>query len=416
MINQSGLFNANVVSQTLTQTGAINASVQKGFGFVYSVILDENHPFIKNSNGTNGVEYIGAIQFRYSGDNASDDTNLSVALPFDKNLKSIPVKNETVEIYTNAGAVLYRRIGKDLTPNINSDQKAITRHFGEKTKLTDKKEEYNKVIETGIPKTNVNESVQLDGYGDYFKKEGGIHKLKLYEGDMLFESRFGQSIRFSGYNNQNKVFSPTTIIRNGESEITRKKPIGQSILEDVNLDGSIIAMSSKEQELPFKPGTVSETGISDFTTKPSSFVGYPQKLNGDQILINSGRIILSAKNAEMIFYSKKNYGFISDGGLSIDNAGGIDINVGNNISIITNSRDVGFFTGGGSIFLGDSELEPLVKGGKLVELLADLIDEIVAQQYLTPSGPTKIGPENLKKFGSIKQRLNDVLSKVNQTA
>ena len=416
MINQPSLYNANVVAQTLTQTGPITPSVKKGFGFVYDIILDETHPDAKVN--PNGVSLIGAIKFRYSDDVASDDTNLSIAFPFDKNIKSLPIKNETVEIYKgNGGSTFYRRIGQEVSPNVNSDDKAINKHYGEKSQLKDKKENYNRVAQTGITKTNAKETIQLDGFGKYFRPERGIHKLKLYEGDFLIETRFGQSIRFSGYNNLQNVFSPTIIIRNSESDITRtKKPITESINEDVNLDGSVIALTSKEYQLDFKPGNVSETGVSDFQTKPSSFVGYPQKLNGDQILLNSGRIILSAKNGEMIFYSKKNYGFISDGGLSIDNAGGIDINVGNNISVITNDRDVAFFTGNGSIFLGNTGLEPMVKGQQLVDILSEIIDAIVAQQYLTPSGPTKIGPENVQKFGSIKQKLNNILSKLNQTS
>ena len=49
-----------------------------------------------------------------------------------------------------------------------------------------------------------------------------IHKLKLYEGDTILESRFGdQSIRFSGYNNDDNTFSPTIIIRNRESDPSR---------------------------------------------------------------------------------------------------------------------------------------------------------------------------------------------------
>jgi hypothetical protein len=66
--------------------------------------------------------------------------------------------------------------------------------------------------------------------------------------------------------------------------------------------------------------------------------------------------------------------------------------------------------------LGSQGLEPLVKGQTLVDILGELIDTIVAQQYLTPSGPTKIGPENVPKFASIKSKLNSMLSKLNQTA
>ena len=58
----------------------------------------------------------------------------------------------------------------------------------------------------------------------------------------------------------------------------------------------------------------------------------------------------------------------------------------------------------------------MVKGQQLVDLLAELIDAIVAQNYLTPSGPTKIGPENVPAFRSIKSKLNNILSKLNQTS
>jgi hypothetical protein len=168
--------------------------------------------------------------------------------------------------------------------------------------------------------------------------------------------------------------------------------------------------------LGFQPGTIDDNGKSDFVTKPQSFGDYPSKLIGDQILINSGRVIISAKNAEMIFYAKKNYGFISDGALSIDNKLGIDVSVGDNINVVTNDRDIVMFTGNGSIFLGSKELEPIVKGQQLVDILSELIDAITLQQYLTPSGPTKVGPENLSDFGAIKSKLNNILSKLNQTA
>ena len=410
------LQNSNVVSTQITQTGPITPSVSKGFGFVYSVILDETHPVIKNSNGSKKVSYIGAIEYRFANDVASDDENLPIAFPFDKTFKNLPVKNENVEIYQNGSVAMYRRIGQDITPNINSDQKAITKHYGEKTKLDNKGQEYGNVEKTGITKTNASPTQQLDGFGNYFKTEKGIHKLKMYEGDSLYESRFGQSIRFSGYNNPKNIFSPTIIIRNGESQITRKKSVEEAVLEDVNKDGSIIAMTSDQYELPFLPGTVGESGTNDFQTTPQSFQQYPSKLIGDQILISSGRLLFSAKNAEMIFYSKKNYGFISDGAMSIDNAKGIDISVGGDINVLTNDRSVHLYTGNGSIILGSQGLEPLVKGQALVDILGELIDTIVAQQYLTPSGPTKIGPENVPKFASIKSKLNNMLSKLNQTA
>ena len=224
----------------------------------------------------------------------------------------------------------------------------------------------------------------------------------------MIESRHGQSIRFSGYNNKKTSFSPTIIIRNSESITNKKKNYLESVEEDIMGDGSIISLSSGDYELASIGSNLKQT--------PKSFKEFPEKLIGDQILINSGRLIFSAKSAEMMFYSKKNYGFVSDGTLSINNGKGIEASVGEDINIVMNDRDFSIHSGKGSIFLGDEDREPLVKGKTLVSLLRDLIAEILKQQYLTPSGPTKIGPENVAAFKSIDSKLETMLSKYNQTS
>jgi hypothetical protein len=411
------LQNASISSAQSAQTAGVDGS--KIQGVVYSVILDETHPYLKNREDTKNKEsiFVGAIQYKLTGQPSNDEASLPIAYPLDKNFKTLPVKNESVEIIKGAGGTTYyKRIGPELSPMADADPKNISKLF-EPLKVTeDNSKEYSKVQSTGIARSNTNENSKHDGFGDYFVYEKGIHKLKLWEGDSLFESRFGQSIRFSGFNNDTKKYSPAIIIRNGENADSKKLLENQVTKEDINRDGSIIAITSDKFQLGFVPGKVDDKGKGDFETKPESFENYPDKLVGDQILLNSGRIILSAKSGEMLFYSKKNYGFISDGGLSIDNKGGIDVSTKDNINFITNNKDFAIHSGKGSIFLGDTELEPLVKGKKLVELLAELIDAIVAQNYLTPSGPSKVGPENLPTFSKIKSKLNNILSKLNQTS
>ena len=410
---QNAKTSAGLASQLL------GGGAPMGFGIVYSVILDETHPYLKNREDVIGSEssYIGAIQFKLTNQPSSNDAELPIAYPFDKNFKSIPTRNETVEILQGStGLTMYRRIGPEISPNAQANDTLISGLFEQQKLEVDKGKDYSKVENTGITRSNQNENKKYDGLGDYFQRTPGIHKLKLYEGDTLFESRFGQSIRFSGYNNTGKKFSPTIIIRNNENSESKKKVVKFSSEEDINRDGSIIAITSDQYELPFQPGIVDDKGKSNFETKPESFFNYPQKLNGDQILINSGRIILSSKSAEMIFYSKKDYGFISDGGLSIDNKLGIDISIKDDFNVITNDRNVAFHTGKGSIFLGNENLEPLVKGQTLVDILGELLDAIANQQYLTPSGPTKVGPENVPTFAKIKSKLNTILSKLNQTS
>ena len=407
-----GLGRASTLSNLTSQTTQIPG---KKIGIVYDVILDGTHPRAVNDNV--GTLYNGCILYRSADNLIVSENDLSIAYPSDKNFKSLPVKNESVEIYEiSNGQFAYRRIFESPNPSFSSDPSTISSAYKPVTEEGNTAKNYQQTFGTGITTTNFDDSVKFNGYGNYYQPVSGLHKLKLYEGDTLIESRFGQSLRFSGYNNVENIISPTIILRNGESSRTKKLSPRLNIEEDINRDGSIIVIGSNQYQLPFQPGTVSDSGTSDFETKPDSFTNFPSKLIGDQILINSGRLIFSAKNAEMIFYSKKNYGFISDGAMSIDNKLGIDISVGANVNIVTNDRDIVMFTGNGSIFLGSGDLEPIVKGQQLVNILSELIDAIAAQTFLTPSGPTAEGPVNVADFGSIKSKLNDILSKLNQTS
>ncbi len=402
------IFNSNSITPNKLST------TNKKLGIVYNVILDENDSSVKDL--TVPSAYIGSIQFRMMDDIVTDSSELPIAYPIDKSFKSLPIKNEVVEIYEIfAGFYGYRRFGLDANPSATGAQNSIDTTFPVEQKPNNLSKEYDKISKTGINRTS-NIKKDNSSFGNYYLPQTGIHKLKLYEGDTLIESRFGQSIRFTAYNNPKNEFSPTIIIRNFENSISNQLDLNNSTEEDINRDGSIIVLASNQYQLNFQPGTVDDGGSSDFQTKPDSFTSYPSKLIGDQILINSGRLIFSAKTGEMIFYSKKNYGFISDGGLSIDNKLGIDISVGDNINVVTNDRDVAIHSGNGSIFLGNTELEPLVKGQTLVNLLGELIDEIGNMVFLTPAGPSASGPTNVNKFGSIKSKLNTALSKLNQTS
>lgn len=417
------LFGGRAGSNNSVKGKERKASLQNT-AYVYEVILDESHPLLKDV--PNKAALIGTIRYRTGQGAVAPEENLPTAIPLEKQFKSLPVINELVEIHEiTPNQFGYRRIGVEINPSRTNSENNIS-VFQPQPSDGQKLDGYKEVSATGTPTVDPKDLPTKKGFGDYYTPQDNIHKLKLYEGDSLIESRFGQSIRFSAYNNLNgetgqdgkikPAFAPTLILRNGESTLNRKKSEESVVEEDINRDGSIIAMTSGQHQLAFQPGTVDDTGKSDFVTKPQSFGDYPSKLIGDQLVINSGRVIISSKNAEMMFFSKKNYGFVSDGAMSIDNKMGIDVSVGDNINIVTNDRDILMYTGKGSIFLGNTELEPIVKGQQLVDILSQLIDAITNQVFLTPSGPTKVGPENVSEFGGIKSKLNNILSKLNQTS
>jgi hypothetical protein len=415
------LFSGKLAARQQTIKSPTTKDTKSKLGYVYDVILDDTNTYINTieieDEEFKNISLVGCVRFRFGDDLVTPSSELFFAFPFDKNFVNLPIKNETVEIYEGNGSqYFYRRIGAEITPNFNSSDTLIEDSFIKDNSKGNTQKDYRRVQSTGITKSSNDTSNKYSGYGKYFEPDITIHKLKLYEGDSLIQSRFGQSIRFSGYNNDRNILSPTLILRNGESSLSKKRDIDEITEEDVNRDGSVIVFGANQYQLPFQPGTVDDGGSSDFETNPNSFKSYPSKLIGDQILINSGRIIFSAKTAEMIFYSKKNYGFISDGGLSIDNRLGIDVSVGDNININTNDRNILINSGNGKVDIGNNELEPLVKGDTLVRLLSELIDTINQMQFLTPSGPSAVGPINVPNFNSIKSKLNDVLSGLNRTS
>lgn len=387
---------------------------QSDIAVVYSVILDETHPEIQS--GRRNISDVGGIECRLIS--SIQNNELVFARPIDSTITILPVRNQTVFVQKIGSDYVYSQISKGVSPNTSNASDTISKLFPQEQAAEEnvKSKGYSNVQSTGIVRSSIKEINNYDGFGDYFQEELGIHKLKLYEGDTLIQSRFGQSIRFSGYNNSQNLFSPTLILRNGESALNRQQPDDSIIEEDINRDGGVIVFSSDEYQLPFQPGNLSDNGSTDFETTAISFKNYPNELKGNQILLSSDRLIFSSKSSEMIFYSKGNYGFISDGELSIDNKFGIRVNVNDDINITTNDRNVNINSGNGNINLGNQNLESLVRGETLLDLMTQLIDAITQQIYLTPSGPTPTGPTNVATFQKIKSQLRTMLSDLNKTS
>ena len=374
-----GLQSGRIGTSNNTISNSIGFANQPSYGVVYEVLTDVGSETAK-AKGLGTSVTIGCIRFRLLSDNSININSveqLSIAYPLDKNSLTLPTRNEIVIIHSFGGNKHYSRIGGDVTPNLNANTDLISKKFDNEIKIDSSNDatNYQNVSSTGISRTNKNSGKSdFDGYGDYFTDNSNIHKLKLYEGDTLLESRFGQSIRFSGYNNSENKFAPTITIRNGENADSLQSDVGTSTEENINKDGNIIFLGSGEKLLEWTLPT---------TNAKESFFDYPTELKGNQILLSSDRIILSAKTSQMIFASKDDFDFY-----------------------VTCS-------GGGAISLGstkEDELEPAVKGQTLVDLLSEFMVIVAQQIFVTPAGPTSPGPTNNPKINKIHSELNSILS------
>lgn len=381
-------------------------------GIVLDIILDDTNPRVQTYDfsevETKDTSIVGSAVIRKLNDTSASAKGVKAYRPFDAN-EGIPLVGETVELISLGGRLHYKRIASANINAGNAIEDVDTKNFQPTQKPGQPATEYSTISATGTPSGGSGAEDRKTKIGEYFETTQ-INPLKLYEGDRIIQSRFGQSIRFSGYNNQDKKYAPTIILRNRQSDDSLSKlKKGSLTEEDVNKDGTTIAITSGVYKLNFQ---------STLETKPSKFKGYPSELKGyDQVLVNSERIILSAKTQEMIFFSKGNWGFISDGKMSIDNGkAGADLDFHGDVRLTTNDNSTYILGGKGNIFLNtESNKEPLVRGETLKGLLEELIDAINKQVFKTPAGPTAVGPENKSTFNDIKGRLDKFLSTLNYT-
>src|SRR5210317_1273144 len=372
----------------------------KLYAVVYDVITKEDDDLAVSKDV--GVGGIGSVQFRFINNKSTTTSeDLPIAYPLNKNLTTLPVRNEIVVIHEFGGSYHYSRLGGDITPNVNTFSNLISQIFGISTPSESNSKNYQNVSQTGITeKSNTGTNSETDGYGTYFNPQN-ISKLRLYEGDTLLESRFGQSIRLSGYNNPNNEFYPTITIRNGQQPNTET----QQTEENINNDGGIIFLSSGDRLLNYTLPTAN---------KKESFFKYPNELKGNQILLNSDRIILSAKTEQMIFAAKQDIGFITDSVFSIDTTQGINITSNGDIHIDSKKKSINLDTGGGKINLGfkagDSGIDYAVKGKALQNILRDFMEVVGQQIMITPAGQTAPGATNKARLNTLIERLGEILS------
>ena len=428
---------------TLSTQNARNNSTQisKTFsGIVLDVVYNESHPKVTEITAElpetvdkRRVDYLYYAQIRRKDDVSNAVNDGQWYPPHSYTFLDLPVRGETVTLQEVEGRLCYKRI-ESFDFNLgNFDPNAlIANNPVLDTKEENKSQKYAEVASTGTPISSVAGSDEGQKQNDFIQPQQ-INPLRVFEGDKIIQSRFGQSIRFSGHYNNTQEFSPTIVIRNRQgnkqtSDLKEKTPT----LEDFKDDGSIISLTSNNQKLPYTKdfldaqvtafgGGYSNIGEFEENTYPSEFTG-------DNVLIKSSRITLASQDGEMIFLSKGNYGFISDGLFSIDNfnpeagedekgRGGALLNFGGDVVIKSNGDDIKLLgDDGGLVYVNTlNQDEPIVKGNTLLDLLTELINLINAQQYQTPSGPSALGPDNREDFNKLRDRLNAFLSEKNFT-
>jgi len=406
-------------------------------GVVLDIVLDDKHPIFtkgdklhryidadrwpadvldKKADPKTDIDYtwIGRVLVRpLTSEKLTEKDQLLWAYPLENNLSEYPLINETV-VLTTFGEKLYysRKVNYHNWPNNNLDFSVNQSVSGQSntelyttTPFMGKKESVLKAPTIEILKNNTG----YHGYaGKYFVANNKIRTVKRFEGDLLIESRHGQTIHMTAYDSlrmndvgdpKNKDYTdggnPMILIRNRQRTLLKEgqplslqhspnpatvtgtkyeKNTGGYLEENINHDGSTMQITS---------GTTISGWVTTCYKKMfgvdeevSKFAGHSlfkfPTLNGDQIVINTDRMVLSARYAEMMQFSKKRFAIVTDNEYTVD--------AHQQIVLTTNTKTV---INSPAIYLGEYDMtnEPALLGQTTINWLYELCNWLLAHTH-----------------------------------
>ena len=380
---------------------------------VVDVILNEEHPSFEDYTD------IGTIIARpcfseYDADRAI----LKKFKPLDMQIKEYPVVGEYVivaEYFTQK----YYMQKLNVSSTINNGMiPGKSFNMNPTKKNTGNASNYQKNNSTGIAKGDEDFYKKL--FNDYdFLPRLDLAPVEQKLGEIVFNGRFGQSIKFGtdgvreeSYLSPNMIFKVGQRLDATEEEFDSNKNMLKPIKEDINLDGTSISLTTLE-EVTLNPVTIdSEVHYQRLVDN------VPEKFDGKQIILNSDRIIFNTKKNQFMCFSKLSQYFCTEEKFIVDSLLGVNINSPAPIVVSTEDKTI---INSPEIYLGvsdeenPSQDEPLVKGETLKGLLEELIDLMLKTQFVNGAGPASMNPANIADYVSIKTKLMTILSGQNYT-
>jgi hypothetical protein len=397
----------------------LNANLNNGFGVknainqynliksvrVLSIVLDESHPRFKELGEWNAL---GVVEYE-EVNNPLPSPNLPTARPIMGNSKRLPLINEIVYIIglpdTNIDTLSSNTVAYYIDVVSLWNHPHHNAYPTAPNELPSSQQKDYVQTQAGNVRRVTDQSTEIF-LGKTFKERSNIHPLLPFEGDIIYEGRWGNSIRIGStvkgtINNWSTTGTngdPILIIRNGQG--TQNEEGWVPTIEDINNDDSSI-YSTSTQKVPLKASS------TNYFSYKSNAPQSPEQYAGKQILLNSGRLVFNTTTDHILLSSKKSINLNAVEGVNIDTP-----------TVIVQS---------GNIYLGSKNAsEPLLLGDQTVTLLNQLISnlssfaQICTSLVSTPAG-TPIAPLNVAStqlvasLNALQSNLEGLKSKYNYT-
>lgn len=256
--------------------------------------FDYTYQYVDPSTNPNAANNLFAIRCRSCGSYFNLDP--FIAKPSDINIKRIPLVGEYV--------LIYRTYNQNAT---NENRKNQSWYY---LSTIDLQSNIHANILPGISKRQSQSEIDSSTPGKTFKlSDRAISPLQPYEGDLLLEGRFGNSIRFGSTVDLNgnmdrytvnvpwkgsaKQGDPIIILSNGRKNLPRFSSFYVS--ENIETDASTLYLTSTQKLPNFKLNNILRTKDVD---SESSF-------NASQFIGVADRIILKSKSDIIVLDTKK---------------------------------------------------------------------------------------------------------------
>ncbi len=194
--------------------------------------------------------------------------------------------------------------------------------------------------------------------GEDFNEKLEVRNLQPYAGDLIYQGRWGQTFRFGStlqdanipnpWSNAGEDGDPITIIKNGQHEEDTDPWVPQ--VEDINTDLSSIYLTST-QEIPIE---VASKSYKSYDSSPEATPIF----QGEQVIINSGRLLFNSKTDNILLSSFDT----------------INLNSVNSVNIDTPKTIIQ----SPEIYLGDKgATEPVIFGDKFLNDFQSLLTSLI---------------------------------------
>ena len=323
-----GTVGMNNVVYTTGNTSKVNTNSQLASGIGTLIAARVKHIILDDSEEVNGVNNrhlfnkfgdwssIGTIFWEYVNNpiSGSGFNQNQYAIPIFPNIKNYPLINEIIYIAQLPNPNISLNLSTNsyyYFPPLNMWNSQIHNAMPgfDNDPLNDLNQQvdYQESFQGAVRKIEDNSSeIYL---GKTFSERIETHPLLLYEGDIIYEGRWGNSLRLGSTVNNSYIPNnwsstgsngdPITIIRNGQADYISDPWI--PVVEDINNDLTSIYLTSN-QIVPLFASSTNNFSFSTNTTQPPTNVS---QYAGNQIILNSGRLVFNAKNDSIVALANK---------------------------------------------------------------------------------------------------------------